>query len=417
MNAFNIRGKSYDPVNSLLGTLRIIVEEVRAARAGCAEGVAAQQLDNAISIGASVLESVHAIGHTAIEARPAGYLPMRPDGLDFALEVVGDPEASALHDYIKQLEARTEQQHAALESLREQNAFLMTSTREAQRHASRYADELESLRSEVESLQDQIKYHMREQEAAAREMESLRAGRVPEKQSVLEIVGSHQKAAVEFGQDPTEDNHRLLIEARLALLSALTTPPAPAQPVQGVPEGWEIREDDTWIYFKRPDGFCQAVTPNDPHTSHAQTLHMLMRAMLTASPTPQAQQPEAVPSGLHEKDIYDFAGWLTSRPGVMEVGCTSWACPMADAVVEYIKTFPERFAPAQQPAGDVVMDARVIRAGSSALRLVPLILECAVHKQHDTALTLIQTLAKEIGLDAAIDAAMASDSARKAGGE
>lgn len=76
-----------------------------------------------------------------------------------------------------------------------------------------------------------------------------------------------------------------------------------------------------------------------------------------ASPTPPAQQPEAVPSGLHEKDIYDFAGWLTSRPGVMEVGCTSWACPMADAVVEYIKTFPQRFAPAQQPAGDVVMDA------------------------------------------------------------
>ena len=67
-----------------------------------------------------------------------------------------------------------------------------------------------------------------------------------------------------------------------------------------------------------------------------------------ASPTPPAQQPEAVPSGLHEKDIYDFAGWLTSRPGVMEVGCTSWACPMADAVVEYIKTFPQRFAPAQQ---------------------------------------------------------------------
>lgn len=71
-----------------------------------------------------------------------------------------------------------------------------------------------------------------------------------------------------------------------------TTPPAPAQPVHGVPEGWEIREDDTWIYFKRPDGFCQAVTPNDPHTSHAQTLHMLMRAMLTASPTPPAQQGE-----------------------------------------------------------------------------------------------------------------------------
>lgn len=83
-----------------------------------------------------------------------------------------------------------------------------------------------------------------------------------------------------------------LEEAMRAALSA--TQPAQAaqgEPVQGVPDGWEIREDDTWIYFKRPDGFCQAVTPNDPHTSHAQTLHMLMRAMLTASPTPPAQQP------------------------------------------------------------------------------------------------------------------------------
>ena len=56
-----------------------------------------------------------------------------------------------------------------------------------------------------------------------------------------------------------------------------------------VPEGWEIREEATWVYFKRPDGFYQAVTPNDSHQSHAQTLHMLMRAMLAATPTPPAQ--------------------------------------------------------------------------------------------------------------------------------
>lgn len=89
-----------------------------------------------------------------------------------------------------------------------------------------------------------------------------------------------------------------LEEAMRAALSA--TQPAQAaqgEPVQGVPDGWEIREDDTWIYFKRPDGFCQAVTPNDPHTSHAQTLHMLMRAMLTSSPTPPAQPAVAQGAG------------------------------------------------------------------------------------------------------------------------
>ena len=63
----------------------------------------------------------------------------------------------------------------------------------------------------------------------------------------------------------------------------------PAQPAPVVPEGWEIREEATWVYFKRPDGFYQAVTPNDSHQSHAQTLHMLMRAMLAATPTPPAQ--------------------------------------------------------------------------------------------------------------------------------
>lgn len=42
-------------------------------------------------------------------------------------------------------------------------------------------------------------------------------------------------------------------------------------------------------------------------------------------------------------DIYDFAGWLTTRPGVLEVGSSCEAGPMAEAVGEYLKAFPERF--------------------------------------------------------------------------
>ena len=47
---------------------------------------------------------------------------------------------------------------------------------------------------------------------------------------------------------------------------------------------------------------------------------------------------------LAKTDIYDFAGWLTTREGVMKVGSSSDAIPMAEAVGEYIKTFPNRFS-------------------------------------------------------------------------
>ena len=52
---------------------------------------------------------------------------------------------------------------------------------------------------------------------------------------------------------------------------------------------------------------------------------------------------------LPETDIYDFAGWLTTRDGVMTVGRTSEAWQMAEAVGEYLRTFPERFAAALVP--------------------------------------------------------------------
>lgn len=54
-----------------------------------------------------------------------------------------------------------------------------------------------------------------------------------------------------------------------------------------------------------------------------------------------------------ETDIYDFAGWLTTRPGVLSVGSSLEAGPMAEAVGEYIKAFPQRFAAQPASAPDV----------------------------------------------------------------
>jgi hypothetical protein len=73
----------------------------------------------------------------------------------------------------------------------------------------------------------------------------------------------------------------------------------------------------------------------------------------------RAAQAEAKPAPvLHPVDIYDFAGWLTTRPGKMDVGSSCEAGPMAEAIGEYLRAYPERFqaapaapapAQAQQP--------------------------------------------------------------------
>jgi hypothetical protein len=78
------------------------------------------------------------------------------------------------------------------------------------------------------------------------------------------------------------------------------------------------------------------------------------RAALASTAAVQAALSSQAPAALYETDIYDFAGWLTIRPGVMPVGSTSEAGPMAEAVGEYIKTYPERFAAlsSQAPADE-----------------------------------------------------------------
>lgn len=53
---------------------------------------------------------------------------------------------------------------------------------------------------------------------------------------------------------------------------------------------------------------------------------------------------------IHETDLYSFAGWLTTRPGLMQVGSSYEAGPMAEAVGEYIRTYPEWFAKSEQAA-------------------------------------------------------------------
>jgi len=106
-----------------------------------------------------------------------------------------------------------------------------------------------------------------------------------------------------------------------------------------------------------------------------------------AAPTP-SQQADHSPDGgnmveqqagavteLHLTDIYGFAGWLTTRPGIMQVGSTSEAGPMAEAIGEYMKTFPERFArqPAQEqpkPRGGKNWHCHHVAVDKAALQMV-----------------------------------------------
>ena len=78
--------------------------------------------------------------------------------------------------------------------------------------------------------------------------------------------------------------------------------------------------------------------PEPPYLDNAAECH-------TVYTTPPAAP---VQYELSPTDIYDFAGWLTTRKGVMKVGSSCEAGPMAEAVGEYLKTFPDRFTAAQR---------------------------------------------------------------------
>ena len=67
---------------------------------------------------------------------------------------------------------------------------------------------------------------------------------------------------------------------------------------------------------------------------------------------------------LAETDIYDFAGWLTTREGVMKVGASSDANTMAEAVGEYIKKFPNRFSTPHQCNGLTEQQIKILLSDS-----------------------------------------------------
>lgn len=70
---------------------------------------------------------------------------------------------------------------------------------------------------------------------------------------------------------------------------------------------------------------------------------------LASLPAPQAVPDDA---RMWEDDLYAFAGWLTTRPGVMPVGSTSDAAAMAEAVNEYINSHADRFVRLAAPSPD-----------------------------------------------------------------
>ena len=91
-------------------------------------------------------------------------------------------------------------------------------------------------------------------------------------------------------------------------------------------------------------------------TLHGAIDYWQERAFKAEARLAQKDEPSTEPVAyrLHKTDIYDFAGWLTTRPGVMPVGSCSNAAPVADAVDEYIRKFPERFTapPPRTPLTD-----------------------------------------------------------------
>ena len=60
------------------------------------------------------------------------------------------------------------------------------------------------------------------------------------------------------------------------------------------------------------------------------------------SDTPKTDEVK-VPYRLSPADIYEFAGWLTTRSETLIVGAEHKCYPIAEAVGEYLKAFPERF--------------------------------------------------------------------------
>ena len=126
----------------------------------------------------------------------------------------------------------------------------------------------------------------------------------------------------------------------------------------------EPTRDDV-IAFLLGEGPLDGVWFDEPHPTYKG--RFWWREYLLKATEPSA---EPVAYRLHETHIYDFAGWLTTRPGVMPVGSTSDAAPMADAVGEYIRKFPERFTkpPTRSPLTDEALWEMWVKSPRDVLR-------------------------------------------------
>lgn len=114
---------------------------------------------------------------------------------------------------------------------------------------------------------------------------------------------------------------------------------------------------------------------------------------------PPSTQPKAEPvHRVHETDIYEFAAWLTTRKGVMEVGSSKEAGPMAEAVGEYLKKFA---APKAEPVQEPVYTKeqhyelldRAIENCKQEMRIKDVTMRC---KGFDLMLTIIDSYAGHI---------------------
>lgn len=72
---------------------------------------------------------------------------------------------------------------------------------------------------------------------------------------------------------------------------------------------------------------------------------------------------------MNETELYDFMGWLTTRKDRLVLSSNDDAAPAAEAVAEYIRTFPERLArqsapqPEAEPVAEVVCDVFPTKIG------------------------------------------------------
>lgn len=76
-----------------------------------------------------------------------------------------------------------------------------------------------------------------------------------------------------------------LLQEKFAEVNGITI----GAPQVAVPEGWSLTTFEDWAYIHRPGGLMLAVTPDEPSGSHAETLYLLIMAMI-ASPS-QTKEP------------------------------------------------------------------------------------------------------------------------------